>query len=147
MKEQYLGDSKDAFKWDYLDFLASGIGADHLDIVPMRTSPDKTRQGETSPLLYPASVEVQAFCRHLQRNRNLNEIPKLLEHTGKRYNIRLHKPNEEFYNHPKLRSQYFMNLLFENGQKRILFFDPDIGFEPKKAVNEKHIKYDDVAEI
>ena len=76
MKLQYLGDSKDAFKWDYLDFLVSNVGAGYLDIIPMKTPPDKSKQGGTSPSRFPTSANVQEFCFHLQKNRNLNEILK-----------------------------------------------------------------------
>ena len=147
MKLQYLGDSKDAFKWDYLDFLASNVGAGYLDIIPMKTPPDKSKQGGTSPSRFPTSANVQEFCFHLQKNRNLNEILKLPEYTGKKYSIRLHKPNEEFHDHANFRAEYFSNLTSESKRKRVLFLDPDIGFEPEKTVNEKHVRYSDISTI
>ena len=56
MKLQYLGDSKDAFKWDYLDFLAKQMGMSELLIVPMltpeETNKKKKNEGQTDPCLF-----------------------------------------------------------------------------------------------
>ena len=46
MKLQYLGDSKDAFKWDYLDFLTKQMGMSELLIVPMLTPKGKSKKKE-----------------------------------------------------------------------------------------------------
>jgi len=40
MKLQYLGDSKDSFKWDYHDFLARGLGYSKFTIALMMTPDD-----------------------------------------------------------------------------------------------------------
>ena len=147
MKLQYLGDSKDAFKWDYLDFLVNDFGAPILDVIPMMTLPDASTQGTTSPSQFPASAKIEAFCRHLQRDRDLAEISKLPSYMDRKYEIRLHKPNIEFQNSSEFRVQYFSDIPFENSRNRVLFLDPDIGFQPAKTVNEKHIKYSDIATI
>ena len=147
MKLQYLGDSKDAFKWDYLDFLASGISAPHLDIIPVKTPPDVSGQGKTSSSRFPASDAVQEFCRHLQKNRSFGELPKLPRYTGAEYKIRLHNPSVEFKHAAQCRAGYFSRIFLEEENPRIPFLDPDIGFQPAKTVNEKHIKYSDIATI
>lgn len=38
MKLQYLGDSKDSFKWDYHHFLVDALGYRHFQIVWMMTT-------------------------------------------------------------------------------------------------------------
>lgn len=147
MKLQYLGDSKDAFKWDYLDFLARGISAPHLDIIPMKTPRDGSGQGKTSSSRYPASDEVQKFCRHLRQNRSFSELGKLPRYTGAEYRIRLHNPSVEFKHAAKCRAGYFSRIPLDETIPKILFLDPDIGFQPAKKVNEKHIMYSDIATI
>jgi hypothetical protein len=37
MKRQYLGDSKDSFKWDYLHFFVEKLGYSQLKIAWMMT--------------------------------------------------------------------------------------------------------------
>lgn len=143
MKLQYLGDSKDAFKWDYLDFLARKMSADFLDIIPMKTPCDKSGEGKTPPSLFPASKKVSEFCVHLQSNRSFQTIHELPQRTGGGYTVRLHKPNERFYH--SARDSYFSGIA--RGKKQILFLDPDIGFQPSKTINEKHVKYSDMQTV
>jgi len=42
MKKQYLGDSKDSFKWDYHDFLAGELNYPVLNIMLMMTPDDES---------------------------------------------------------------------------------------------------------
>ena len=147
MKLQYLGDSKDAFKWDYLDFLARRVHITYLDIVPMKTPNDESGEGKTSPLRFPASDSVQAFCCHLQQNRSFDELSKLPCYTDGNYQVRLHNSNDVFKDAAHHRASYFSDIPCEKKSARILFLDPDIGFQPSKTVNDKHVKYADVATI
>lgn len=147
MKLQYLGDSKDAFKWDYLDFFVDQIKAPCLDVVPMWTLDDASNQGSTSPTLFPATGGVTEFCRHLKGNKFLVELKKLPQYTGKNYAVRMHKPNIEFQDNAIFRSQYFSDIHIKNDRRGVLFLDPDIGFEAPKTVSKKHIKYSDIATI
>ena len=147
MKLQYLGDSKDAFKWDYLDFLTRGINAPHLDIIPLKTEPDETGQGKTSSSRFPASNAVKEFCRHLRKTRSLGELLKLPRYTGAEYKVRLHNPSVDFIHAAKTRASYFSKNPLDEASPRILFIDPDIGFQPAKTANENHIKYSDMAAI
>ena len=57
MKRQYLGDSKDCFKWDYHDHLMSAHGCKILTILLMMTPDDKSNDGKTKPDLFPARTE------------------------------------------------------------------------------------------
>ena len=110
MKLQYLGDSKDAFKWDYLDFLARRINVSYLDIIPMKTPADGSGQGKTSPSRFRESDSVQQFCCHLRQNRNFDELPRLPRYTSGNYEIRLHKPNNEFKHASQYRARYFSGI-------------------------------------
>jgi len=141
MKLQYLGDSKDAFKWDYLDFLARKMEMD-LHVIPMLTPDDDSGQGRTSPSLFPASGDVGMFCDRLKEEKKLEQIRELPQYTGGGYEVHLHKPTVEF-RHSK-RDEYFRDIERASREKRIVFLDPDVGFEPAKTVNKKHVKYSDI---
>ena len=58
MKLQYLGDSKDSFKWDYHDFLVSELEYPLLNIALMMTLDDGGNDGKTHPSLSPARDEI-----------------------------------------------------------------------------------------
>ena len=144
MKLQYLGDSKDAFKWDYLDFLAKQTGMSELLIVPMLTpkgkSKKKENEGQTDPRLFPSSPEVYEFCCCLRENQQLDQLCKLHERTKSNYKVCLYERSNDFFIHAT-RKEYFSEVkLVKN---RILFLDPDIGFEPGTAKKE-HVKYSDI---
>ena len=132
MKLQYLGDSKDAFKWDYLDFLARGTNVPYLDIIPTKNPPDRSGQGKTSSSRFPASDAVQAFCRHLRKNRSFEELPKLPRYTDADYKVRLHNPSFEFKRAEQYRASYFSRILLEEESPRILFLDPTLGSSQRK---------------
>jgi hypothetical protein len=140
MKRQYLGDSKDSFKWDYHDYLTSALGYPMLNIVLMLTQDDGSTEGKTHPELFPARETVLVFCRNLKEKRNIQLIKELPFGTGSKYFVALHK--EETYLTSKNRREYFSGLSGETRQ--VVFLDPDNGFEPKKSHNEKHVLYADV---
>jgi len=140
MKCQYLGDSKDSFKWDYHDYLVSELGYPALNVVLMMTPDDGGKQGETRPELFPARRQIVTFCHELRASRDINGIKCLPGSTGASYDVSLHKNGSYLTN--KTREQYFSG--FECSQDQIIFFDPDNGFEPQKSCTEKHIRYKDV---
>ncbi|MDD9811181.1 MAG: hypothetical protein OXU71_05640 [Gammaproteobacteria bacterium] len=142
MKLQYLGDSKDAFKWDYLDFLARKMEMD-LHVIPMLTPDDGSGQGSTPSSLFPASGDVDTFCDMLRECQKLERICKLPQYTGGCYEVQLHKPTVKFCHSE--REEYFSTIEFVPNQKQIVFLDPDIGFQPARSTpNEKHVKYSDM---
>ena len=156
MKLQYLGDSKDAFKWDYLDFLVKSLNKGSKEykllVVPMLTDYDKTKQGQTDPSEFSSSKEVQEFCLHLRNKRELKEIKKLPFYTKGSYKVCIHKErfHEEgnwFVNNDSFRRTYFPNISEEG--KTVLFLDPDKGLETKRPrnTNEQHVKYCDIKNI
>ena len=147
MKLQYLGDSKDAFKWDYLDFLAKQMGMSELFIVPMmtpkETNKEKKDNGQTDPSLFPSSPEVYAFCCYLRENQQLDQLCKLPERTKGNYKVCLYERSKEFFINAT-RKEYFSEIkLVKN---RILFLDPDIGLEPGTATKQ-HVEYCDIKNI
>lgn len=143
MKTQYLGDSKDSFKWDYLDFLANELDYSLLNIILMMTPDDKSNHGKTHPKLFPARNDIIEFCNDLRNERDVNLIKSLPCRTNSKYRVNLH--NEDRYITNQNRKTYFSGLSSKEDQ--LLFVDPDIGFEPEKSVSEKHILYSDLSQI
>ena len=138
MKLQYLGDSRDSFKWHYHDSLANGMNARYLDIIPMLLPNDESGQGDTHANEYPATPEIQKFCEHLRENPFLHSIEKLPEFVGSNYRVRIHKPYEKytFRNSRK----YFDDI--DGGN--LTFIDPCTGFKPKHGKDE-HISFADLS--
>jgi len=140
MKKQYLGDSKDSFKWDYHDYLTSALRYPGLSIILMLTPEDHSRDGKTHPELFPARKEVISFCHNLRKERKLQLLRGLPTATGASYLVNLHNP--EIYFTRQNRRQYFSGLPAEG--KHLFFLDPDNGFEPERSSNEKHVLYSDI---
>lgn len=143
MKLQYLGDSKDSFKWDYHDYLTNALGYKVLNILLMMTHDDNTNEGNTKPDWFPARREIIQFCHELREERKLSRIISLPTKTGASYKVNLHK--EENYFSKKNRNSYFFGLFASCDQ--VIFLDPDNGMEPEKRYNEKHVRYSELAII
>jgi hypothetical protein len=141
MKLQLLGDSKDSFKWDYHDWLASELRCRQLTIALMLTPNDGSGDGRTKAETFPARTAVLRFCRDLQGRPDIEQIKQLPDYTGGSYKVALHKPNDW----PLVRSGYFSG--FEAACDQLVFIDPDNGFEPEKSCGECHVAYDDVARV
>lgn len=142
MKRQYLGDARDAFKWEYQDHLIRQLGYSELRIVPMLTKDDGTKEGMTHPSRYPADTVFHEFCLKLKRSRSLVDLHELPALTGAEYRVKLHRPDEIFSENS--RASYFSGMNATSDQ--VVFVDPDIGFEPKGRY-EKHVAFADVSAI
>ena len=143
MKRQYLGDSKDSFKWDYHHFLMNSLGYRQLRIAWMLTPDDKSTDGKTVPELFPASPEMLAFCNHLRVRRDPSLLSELPATTGAEYSVSFHQAERHLDR--TNRSQYFSTIKLNPAQ--VLFFDPDNGFEPEKRFSEKHVRYIEIENI
>ncbi|MBN1974151.1 MAG: hypothetical protein JW787_10965 [Sedimentisphaerales bacterium] len=142
MKLQYLGDSKDSFKWDYHDYLLKELGYQVFNIIFMMTPDDISNDGKSHPALFPARKKIIEFCHYLRSGRNIRLLFELPHRTGSDYIVNLHKPEMILTN--TNRKIYFSGLAKK--QKQFLFLDPDNGFEPKHS-NEKHILFSDIVNI
>lgn len=143
MKLQYLGDSKDSFKWDYHDYLTYELGYPVFNIALMMTPDDGGNDGKSHPSLFPARKEIIDFCHDLRQSRSIETIKTLPKRTGASYKVLFHK-NDKYINNIN-RNEYFSN--FSNTIDQLVFIDPDNGFEPEKSFNEKHILYKDISNI
>lgn len=142
MKRQYLGDSRDSFKWDYHHFLVPALGAKELQIVWMMTPDDGGGDGRTAPERFPARPEVLGFCNALRASHDPRVLARLPSTTGDSYEVQLFGSDEHFTR--KGRRAYFDRLAPSPG---VIFLDPDNGFEPEKSCTEKHVGYADMAEL
>jgi hypothetical protein len=143
MKLQYIGDSKDSFKWDYHDYIAQELCYPFLNIALMMTPDDKSNDGKSAPSSFQAKPEIIEFCKHLREKRSIEAIRHLPEKTGSNYTIELHNGSAFITN--QNRSQYFSGLSVNT--KQLLFLDPDNGFEPEKSHSKKHVFYSDIASL
>jgi hypothetical protein len=143
MKRQYLGDSKDSFKWDYHDYLTAALGYPTLNVILMLTPDDNSKKGRTKPELFPARKAVIDFCRELRKERDIQLIKKLPSKTGSKFTVQLHKGETHLTN--RNRRGYFAGISGE--KKQVVFLDPDNGFEPEQSSNKEHVLYEDVSSI
>lgn len=138
MKRQYLGDSKDSFKWDYHHFLVEALGYSHFKIAWMMTPDDHGPDGNTAPELFPARQEILNFCNHLRSSRNPRLLLKLPATTGAQYEVSFHEVDEVQNGH----NSFFTGI--ETSQGQVVFLDPDNGFEPERSSSDKHVRYSDL---
>jgi hypothetical protein len=143
MKRQFLGDSKDSFKWDYHDALATALGFSALEVLPMLTADDAGGHGATATSLYPARAEILDLCRELRASRDMGLVTGMPRRTGGEYVVGLHQPDRYFS--CAQRGDYFAGL--PTGPGLLVFADPDNGFEPAKSRSERHLAYTDVDNI
>jgi hypothetical protein len=143
MKLQYLGDSRDSFKWDYHDYLTTSMRYSLLNVAFMMTPDDDTNDGATEPHIYQARTEIIDFCRDIRNSKDIQSIMQLPSRTGADYKVALHKEATQIRN--ENRGEYFTDIAHEDRQ--VLLLDPDNGFEPEKKYSDKHILYSDIESI
>ncbi|MGB5216865.1 MAG: hypothetical protein WBN66_01075 [Smithella sp.] len=144
MKLQYLGDSRDSFKWDYHDYLTSSLSYPLFNVALMMTPDDKTNEGSTKPHIYKkASSEIINLCRDLKKHKDVELITQLPSRTNADYEVALHKDSTHITNNN--RREYFSDITCE--KKQVFFLDPDNGFEPEKKYSAKHVLYSDIENI
>jgi len=139
MKLQYLGDSRDSFKWHYHDYLMNNNSrARSFGYIPMLRPDNGTSEGSTNSHNYESSDEIQEFCGLLRMNRDIHSITLLPKYTGSNYRVEIHNPST--YYSLNSSDKYFKGPLYTN----ICLVDPCTGFEPANP-NNNHIKYRDIA--
>ncbi len=143
MKLQYLGDSKDSFKWDYHDYMVTELGYPLFNIALMLTPDDGGNDGKSHPSIFPARMEIIEFCHRLRKKRSIESIKLLPATTGALYEIAFHM-NIDYFNNSN-RIEYFSGLNEKDSQ--VLLLDPDNGFEPEKSLNKKHVSYSDISKV
>ena len=127
MNLKFLGDKKDEFKWDYLDFLTESLGVLLLDIVLMPTRPEEKKPWESSE--FPAGEEIRKFREELWKRGNFGFLRALPNYTGAGYTVELHREGEcfAFACAQGDRAKYFSDLACCD-KSQVVFLDPDTGF-------------------
>ena len=143
MKLQYLGDSKDSFKWDYHDYLVESLDYRSLNLVLMMTPDDGGSHGSSSASLYPARANVIEFCRALRKNRDLSKLCQLPKVTTSNYSVEFH--SEDVLPGRELRRNYFEG--FSKDTDQVVLVDPDNGFEPRKSFSDKHLLFSELDHV
>jgi len=143
MKLQYLGDSKDCFKWDYHDYLVNTLAFKRLNIVLMMTPDDGGAHGSSRASLFPARSELIDFCEALKAGRDIQLLRQLPKVTASRYKVDLHS-KDQFPNADR-RQEYFDG--FSSELDQVILVDPDNGFEPKKSFSDKHLLFSELDRI
>lgn len=143
MKHQYLGDSKDSFKWDYHHYLVKALGYKRLKIAWMMTPDDGGSSGKSAPELFPAEREILHLCNQLRSTRDPTLLFGLPAAMGARYEVGFHNPDKNLNGN----NQHSFFSGAEINSDEILFLDPDNGFEPERSSSNKHVRYSDLDQL
>ena len=151
MKNQYLGDNRDLFKYDLVLKIINARLARNFNFVPMLT-PDETdnkngrREGEQrNRSKAKAGWKNRELVEFLDRfnNENKRDINKLHSYfRSKKCPMKIY---EDYFNHPN-RHEYFRKLKQSLIPKSLICIDPDNGLEVKRS-REKHIMYSEVKDL
>jgi hypothetical protein len=142
VQKRFLGDSKDSFKWDYHDYLASELGYRKLTVAFMMRPDGKNTHGQTPPEDYPSRDRVIALCRKLRATRDPLDVVALPTITGGTYRVEFHQGTSTLTD--ENRRSYFEGL--DSKEDQLVFLDPDNGFEPKGCTLQ-HVRYSEVREV
>jgi hypothetical protein len=142
MKNQYFGDSRDYFKYDVLERLVTDIPLDQLTCLWMLTQPDRTGEGRVRFVPDAELPELTAFFRARLDSDDASHrsVSEMAKYFGSRpFRFTSYRDRREDFGHAT-RSQYFEEVPAEALQHAVVFFDPDIGMEPRKATR-KHLRF------
>jgi hypothetical protein len=131
MKLQYLGDSRDAFKWDLLHWLItnSNPAFERVAYIPMLTPDDlHPAHGRTPHSRFKSRSEVRDFVIRLgEEPRSLDRVREFgILDPSRRFEVVIQESSDQ-------RSHDRPNSL--------VFFDPDNGFETKTQRGSKWLRH------
>jgi hypothetical protein len=149
MKLQYLGDYRDAFKWDLLHWLCttSDNNAISLLFVPLLTPDDPNpRDGQIPHNRFLARPMVQQFVAGLKNNsRGLGAIVDLGKlDPVKQFSVSVHAP-ARYVASGRDRADYWQGIHHQS--RGIVFLDPDNGFETNTRKGAKWVRHDEVRSL
>jgi len=152
MKLQYLGDARDAFKWDLLHWICtqSSPRFDELLYVPMLT-PDveNTNEGKTPDKWFECRAFIRPFVVSLKGEpRSLERISALgsVKQNTLPFYVSLFAPSRYVESGNK-RPAYWGGFAPEECENSVVFFDPDNGFETRTQHGTKWIRYTELKHI
>ncbi len=149
MKLQYLGDARDAFKWDILHWICTKSTSpfSNLVFIPMLT-PDgeKPNEGNVHHTRFECRDLIRPFIESLrQPPRSLNNIKKLgvANADQPQFQITIFA-HDRYIGGGTLRKEYWRDLDPEAYENSIVFFDPDNGFETTTQNGTKWIRHEEL---
>lgn len=149
MKLQYLGDARDAFKWDLLHWICTRSSPcfDKLIFVAMLT-PDieKSNEGKTPHQWFKCRDFVRPFLTSLKKYpRSLRRITALgsTEENVPSFHVSLFAPSR-YIGSGNQRGEYWVGFKPENFENAVIFFDPDNGFETKTQHGKKWVRHSEL---
>lgn len=148
MKLQYLGDSRDAFKWDLLHWLCSRATPSFstLAFVPLLTPDDPVpSDGKTPHHWFSCRPEIRDFVIRLGREpRTLEQVGELGAVGGNRAFDVLVTPRDRLFPAGPGRRDYWSSAELGGLENAIVFLDPDNGFEIRSQRGNKWVEHVEV---
>ena len=151
MKLQYLGDVRDAFKWDFLHWMCTRSlpSFDELAFVPFLTPDVKgSKEGRTPHHWFECRDFIRPFVVSLKKKpRSLLRIEALgIAQSDCGFRISVHSP-ENYIVSGKKRIEYWRGFKPEKLANSVVFFDPDNGFETKTQHGPKWILHAELKDL
>lgn len=149
MKLQYLGDARDAFKWDFLHWICTKSSKPFGELVfmPMLTYDDKnSNEGQIHHSRFECREFIRPFIESLkQEPRSLEHINKLgtAENGQPQFRVTTFTPTR-YISRGTRRNDYWHDFDPEKYENAVVFFDPDNGFETKTKKATKWIRHDEL---
>jgi hypothetical protein len=149
MKLQYLGDARDAFKWDMLHWMCTSSSFSKLVFVPLLTPDIKgSNEGLTPHHRFACQDMLRPFLE------SLKEEPRSLHRISALGTINLEKQFEVCVFAPETatasgnqRNAYWSGFDAHEFENAIVFFDPDNGFETKTQSGSKWVRHDELRRL
>jgi hypothetical protein len=152
MKLQYLGDARDAFKWDLLHSLCTTSTFANLIFVPLLTADRKdSGEGLISHHRFKCKALIRPFLDSLKEEpRSLDRISMLgTVDPEKHFQVSVIAPKRLIGSGSK-RRDYWSDIDVSTLENSVVFFDPDNGYETKtryqkkKPIGSKWIGHDEL---
>lgn len=149
MKLQYLGDARDAFKWDLLHWICTDACFSTLVFVPLLTPDD---EGSGEGLIPHHRFKCQDFIRPFldslkEEPRSLARISKLgALNPEKQFRVHVFAP-DRLIGSGSRRGDYWADLDPGKLENSVVFFDPDNGYETKTQRGPKWIEHGELKSL
>ncbi|MEP6891658.1 MAG: hypothetical protein ABI955_13275 [Nitrospirota bacterium] len=151
MKLQYLGDSRDAFKWDLLHWLCANSLPPFrsLAFIPLLTPNDPLpRHGQTPHSRFSCRPFIRTFLDRLRAEpRDLNAVADLGSADGQQRFEVVIPPGPRHLEAGPRRALYWQAWPEIQLTDVLVFFDPDNGFETRSQRGTKWLRHREIAAI
>jgi hypothetical protein len=150
MKLQYLGDARDAFKWDLLHWICTRSSPPFAELVfvPLLTPDDGSSEGRTPHHWFKCQDFIRPFVASLQKEpRSLAHIDILGSvQPNRKFHVSVFAP-ATYVGSGRQRAEYWSGFEPEKLDNSVVFFDPDDGFETKTQHGMKWIRHAELKDL